>query len=89
VQTFLEELDKQQATGPATPKEELISLYFYAVQHQNRFLLEVSDSISLRALKRRAANEIKKYNSFQLIAVVMTVLTLAFSCATLCVRTGR
>lgn len=59
--TFLEELDLQQAgEALAEPEDELITLYFYAARGQNRFLLEVSDAISLRALKRQAAKEINR-----------------------------
>ena len=60
-QTFLEELDLQQAGEALTePEDELITLYFYAARGQNRFLLEVSDASSLRALKRQAAKEINR-----------------------------
>jgi hypothetical protein len=60
-QTFLEELELQQAgEALAEPEDELITLYFYAARGQNRFLLEVSDASSLRALKRQAAKEINR-----------------------------
>ncbi len=61
MQTFLEELDLQQAgEALAEPEDELITLYFYAARGQNRFLMEVSDASSLRALKRQAAKEINR-----------------------------
>lgn len=65
--TFLEDLEKQTAKSVSaygTAASEEIALYFYAMQNDSRFLIEVQNTITLRALKIKVAERLERLACF-------------------------